>query len=120
MSISVPVFSSSARAAGNFTSATVSYNGGSADCTLTIQDPNWTTTTPASLVVTLEIQESFDSGSTWLTAAGPYNFSPPSVGKDGHAGCGFQAQQDGAGARQVRVLMTLSEGWNGGIQGSVN
>lgn len=120
MATSVPVFASQSRAAGQYTSTVVNYNGGSADCTLTIQDVNWTTTTPISLIVTLEIQESFDNGDTWLVAAGPYNFSPPAVGKSGHAGCGFQAQNDGGGPRQVRALMTLNQTWTGGVQGSVN
>jgi hypothetical protein len=113
------VFAAQARAAGTYTSPSVTYSGGTADCVLTVNDANWTTTTPTSLVVTIEIQESFDAFATFDVVE-TATLTPPAVGKDGKAGAGFQTQNDGRGSRQVRARMTLNQSWSGGITGTVN
>jgi len=117
---SLTVFAAQARSAGTYTSAQVTYNGGSLDCLMSLVDASWPSE-PTALVVTLEVDESFDSGAIWLNAVGPYNFSPPAVDKNGNPpSAGFQAQNDGRGARLVRAKMTLNQSWSGGVHGSVS
>jgi hypothetical protein len=115
----VHIFPAQARSAGSFISASVTYSGGFVDCSFRLVDANWLTE-PTSLIVTIFGEESFDGGTTWLNAVGPYSFSPPAVGKNGILpGAGFQAQNDGGGLRLVRATLTLNQSWTGGVDGSI-
>lgn len=116
MATTISVFPAQARAPGQYLSGTTNYAGGFVQCYFTLVDPNWLNES-TSLQITLDGQESYDNGTTWREVFGPYSWSPPAMGKNGHLpGCGFTAGNDGGGPRLVRAILTVAGvSWSGGV-----
>jgi hypothetical protein len=117
--VRVSLLPAQARIAGTHVSPTLDYAGDFTVCTLSLVDVNWNNQL-SPLTISLLGEESYDGGVTWLHAIGPYDFTPPQVDALGNPpSAGFAAQNDGGGARLIRVTLTLNLAWTGGIDGSI-
>jgi hypothetical protein len=111
----IVIFPAQTRAAGQYVSASASYTNKTLACMLEIIDSNWGSE-PTTLIVGLFGEESFDSGTIWLNAIGPYDFTgSKDGGKTGIPSAGFLAGNDGAGDRLVRATLTLNQTWTGAV-----
>lgn len=106
---SFTVFANQRWTQGDYNSPTVNYNGAGEAVVYQLISSTWANDDP-SIIITIQVVQSFDGGTTWGPVFGT-QFSPgPLPTKNGiqslPAG-GFEVN-DGQGPRLVRVQMTVS------------
>ena len=98
------------------TSGSVSYSGSGAAFFRVLSD-TWVTDDPA-ILVTFEVQQSFDNGANWQDMC-PFFWQPPTLAKDGGLPAGQCTAGDTQGARLLRALLSASAPISIGVSATV-
>ena len=85
----------------------VSYSGLGLECNFVITSVTWATDSSA-IQVKVEVQQSFDSGTTWDNVAA-FTTAPGSFDKNGNLPAGGFKSGDALGSRLVRARATQSD-----------
>lgn len=122
--VTIHAIPAQSRTADSFQSPTATYDGTAGlTAEARLVDPNWKTTTPPALQVTLSGQENFNLSAQpndpgWLAFSGPATWSPPVAGKGGalpSISTTMPSGGDGKGQRLVRLNLTINQTWGGGV-----